>query len=61
MRRILQNAFSVLLVISGGYFLILYLRHPTRSAALWNGGPGLFWICLGLYLLWSDSRTRKST
>jgi hypothetical protein len=62
MRRILQNAFSVLLIIGGGYFLIVFLRRPTLSAALWNGAPGVFWFCLGAYLLWSDTmRLRKSS
>jgi hypothetical protein len=54
LRRIVQTAFSVLMVIGGGYFLFLYVKTPTTHELLHNGAPGLFWLCLGGFLLWND-------
>jgi hypothetical protein len=59
--RLLKTAFSIFLILAGGYFLFLYLQHPTPHGALYNAVPAVFWIGLGAFLLWHDSgRSGKS-
>ncbi len=51
---LLKSAFSIFLILAGGYFLLLFLRHPTATGALHNGLPSVFWIGLGAFLIWYD-------
>jgi len=59
--RLLKSAFSIFLILAGGYFLFLFLRHPTAYGALHNGVPSVFWIGLGAFLVWHDAaRSRQA-
>ncbi len=61
MGRLLKSAFSIFLILAGGYFLVLYLQHPTAYGALHNAAPSVFWIGLGAFLLWYDAvQSRKA-
>jgi hypothetical protein len=52
--RLLKSAFSIFLILAGGYFLFLFLKHPTAYGALHNAAPSVFWIGLGAFLIWYD-------
>jgi hypothetical protein len=52
--RLLKSAFSIFLILAGGYFLFLFLKHPTPYGALHSGAPSIFWIGLGAFLIWYD-------
>lgn len=55
MGRLLKSAFSIFLILAGGYFLFLFLQHPTAYGALHNAAPAIFWIGLGAVLIWYDA------
>jgi len=61
MTRLLRPAFSVFLLLAGLYFLAVFIKDPSQHGSFWNGILSVFWIGLGLFLLWNDFlRTQKT-